>query len=46
MYLSDIKVNALLTDPETWADRVDKSKHIISKVLEKRDEGEIFAECR
>ena len=50
-YLAEINIKPLLIDPETWVDRVDKSKHIVSKVLDQRLhqldlEDEIVTECR
>ena len=51
IYLTDIKINTLLVDPETSVDRVDKCTHIVDIVINQRNEGDraedgIANECR
>lgn len=47
--LSGTKASDLLKNPERWAERVEKSKYIVCKILsrnEKDTDSEMAAECR
>ena len=47
-YLTDIKISAILIDPETWVDKVDKCKHIVDTIINQRTQeaGEAANESR